>query len=268
VQKDPSTIKSGEKRHPTVANLSQKKKKIKQGEGDGDISVGDDKDDKDIDFVAITDNAMETDDQETGSSGREDILHGMKLRHRQAFIAKAFPEQLGRLPPANSQVQSGAMKACRPQAELDYIIHVIEHWEIGTEAKKLPPGPARDKLILFRRQHRAGNKYIHQYCTEEVWANGDPAPRTILRKYNKDGTPGCIVVSREQLFEAIDDWHSKTGHLGQERTWQFCRNKYANVKFYCTTCFVCMKKNPVTKNRRAAESLYSQRTSATDSKLI
>jgi hypothetical protein len=57
------------------------KKKMKQGEGDGDISVGDDKDDKDIDFVAITDNAMETDNQETGSSGRDDILHGIKLRH-------------------------------------------------------------------------------------------------------------------------------------------------------------------------------------------
>ena len=82
VKKDPSTTVSGEKRHLTVANLSQQKKKIKQGgEGDGDISVGDDKDDKDIDFVAITDNAMETDNQETGSSGRDDILHGIKLRH-------------------------------------------------------------------------------------------------------------------------------------------------------------------------------------------
>ena len=57
------------------------KEKNKQGEGDGHISVGDDKDDKDIDFVAITDNAMETDNQETGSSGRDDILHGIKLRH-------------------------------------------------------------------------------------------------------------------------------------------------------------------------------------------
>ena len=81
VKKDPSTTVSGEKRHPTVAKLSQQKKKMKQGEGDGDNSVGDVKDDKDIDFVAITDNAMETDYQETGSSGRDDILHGIKLRH-------------------------------------------------------------------------------------------------------------------------------------------------------------------------------------------
>jgi hypothetical protein len=55
-------------------------------------------------------------------------------------------------------------------------------------------------------------------------------------------------VSREELFDAIDDWHTNNGHLGQERTWKYCRNKYANVtqdhiKFYCTTCFTYMKKN-------------------------
>ena len=252
-KKDPSTTASGEKRNPAVAKSSQQRKKVKIWDDDDDISVGDDKDEKDIDFVAITDNAMETDHQETM---RQDILQGLKLRHRQAFMAKAFPEELGRLPPKNSQVQSAMMKACRPQVELDYIIDVIQNWQVGTEAKNMPPGPARDKLILFRRQNRVGNKYIYQYCTEEVWANGDPEPRTILRKFNKDGTPGRIVVSREQLFEAIDDWHSEA-HLGQERTWKFCSKKYANVtqehvKFYCNTCFVCMKKNPVTKNEKGS----------------
>ena len=81
VKKDPSTTASGEKRNPAVAKSSQQRKKVKIGDDDDDISVGDDKDEKDIDFVAITDNAMETDYQETGSSGRDDILHGIKLRH-------------------------------------------------------------------------------------------------------------------------------------------------------------------------------------------
>ena len=40
VKKDPSTTKSGEKRHPTVANLSQQKKKISKGRGTV-ISVSD-----------------------------------------------------------------------------------------------------------------------------------------------------------------------------------------------------------------------------------
>jgi hypothetical protein len=75
LKKNPSKTLSGEKRNPTVADLSQRKKKMKQGEGDGDISVGDeyDKDDKDIDFVAITDNAMVTVNQGAGTSGRDDI---------------------------------------------------------------------------------------------------------------------------------------------------------------------------------------------------
>ena len=49
-----------------------------------------------------------------------------------------------------------------------------------------------------------------------MFAPGDTAPRTILRKYNPDGSKGHIVVSREQLFDAIDEWHEHSGHLGQE----------------------------------------------------
>ena len=38
-----------------------------------------------------------------------------------------------------------------------------------------------------------------------------------------------IEVSREQLFDAIDEWHEHSGHPSQERTWNFCRSNYANV---------------------------------------
>ncbi len=85
-------------------------------------------------------------------------------------------------------------------------------------------------MVNFRREHRAGHKYIHQYFTEEICVPGEFEPRNILRKYDKkDGTSGRIVVSREELFDSIDDWHTKIGHLGQERTWKYCRNKYANI---------------------------------------
>ncbi len=64
-------------------------------------------------------------------------------------------------------------------------------------------------------------------------------------------------MSREELFDAIDDLHTNNGHRGEKRTWKYCRNKYANVtqdhvKFFCTTCFACMKKNPVTKNEKGS----------------
>ena len=61
------------------------------------------------------------------------------------------------------------------------------------------------------------------------------------------------MVSREKVFHAIDEWHRGNGHMGQERTWKYCKQKYYNVteklvRIYCETCHVCMKKNPVTRN--------------------
>ncbi len=63
--------------------------------------------------------------------------------------------------------------------------------------------------------------------------------------------PGQIVVSREDFFDAFNEWHQHSGHLGQERTWEYCHTKYWNVtqdhfKHYYMTCFTCFKNNPVT----------------------
>jgi hypothetical protein len=75
--------------------------------------------------------------------------------------------------------------------------------------------------------------------------------------------PGQIVVSREELFDAINEWHQHSGHLGQERTWEYCHTKYWNVtqdhvKHYCMTCFMCLKKNPVTtKIKRSIKPIAS-----------
>jgi len=63
---------------------------------------------------------------------------------------------------------------------------------------------------------------------------------------------GRIVTNREDLFDAINEWHSANGHLGFERTWTYCQEKYWNVTqdhvdFFCKTCHACSKSNPVTK---------------------
>ena len=55
-----------------------------------------------------------------------------------------------------------------------------------------------------------------------------------------------------QVFNCIDEWHRDNGHMGQERTWGYCKEKYWNiaqvlVKHYCETCPACMKKNPITQ---------------------
>jgi hypothetical protein len=49
----------------------------------------------------------------------------------------------------------------------------------------------------------------------------------------------------------------KNGHMGQERSWGYCREKYFNItqeviNTYCKACPVCMKKNPVTQPARGS----------------
>jgi hypothetical protein len=84
-------------------------------------------------------------------------------------------------------------------------------------------------------------------------------PRIILRRreLDKDGkkNAGWIVVSREQVFDAIDEWHRGHVHMGQERMWTYCWSKYFNVtqrlvRVYCEMCVACSKKNST--RRRAA----------------
>jgi hypothetical protein len=43
------------------------------------------------------------------------------------------------------------------------------------------------------------------------------------RELDEDGKndAGRIVVSREQVFDAIDEWHQGNAHMGQERTCDF-----------------------------------------------
>ena len=145
-KKTHSTNISGDKCNPAVAKSSRPKKKFKQGEDDDDVSIQDGTDDKDMDFVPITDKAMENIIGK-GTLGRDDIDKRMRMRHREAFMATAFPEGPGNQSHPNAQVRSGSMKTCRPKSEVNYIIYVITNWEKGTEVNKMAPGLDKDRLI-------------------------------------------------------------------------------------------------------------------------
>ena len=108
-------------------------------------------------------------------------------------------------------------------------------------------GPKRDCLLDFWHEHPLGNKYIHQYCLAEVYVPGDLEPHTVVKRLKKNAKG-----KKEILFDASDEWHRGNGHLGQERTWTYCKKKYCNVsqdhaKDYLKTCLTCMQKNLVTK---------------------
>lgn len=112
-------------------------------------------------------------------------------------------------------------------------------------------GKRKDKLAAFRRKHRVGKHHIGKFHFNSITLpNGEK--RNILRRIENNAI-GRIVVSRERVFDAINEWHrSGTGHFGAERTWTSCKDKYWNctqplVRLFCELCPECFQKNPKIK---------------------
>jgi hypothetical protein len=113
------------------------------------------------------------------------------------------------------------------------------------------PGAERDRLKEFCRRHCNRTKITVKYCLEQIQVPSEE-PHVVLRRceLSKDGKyfTGRIAVLRKQVFDAINEWHQGHVHMGQERTWTYCRSKYFNVTqtlviIYCKTCIACSKKN-------------------------
>jgi hypothetical protein len=131
--------------------------------------------------------------------------------HRLEFMQWAFPPQPANVGKAKTQGAAAAsIKACRPQSEIDYIVYVLMNRQVGIRLTELNPGTERDRLRGFRRKPRNGPKKTAKYCLEQIQVPNE-APCIVLRRreLDKDGNKDAvqIVVSREQVFDAIDEWH-------------------------------------------------------------
>ena len=222
------------------------------GEDDDDDDGKDDDDDED---PAVEDDFLPTTSSVEVPRADPDkdnpVLRELIEKHRQVFMSRAFPDT----PDGEEEKENDDQLWCRPQKELDYIVFVMNNWQPHIHLKTATPGPERDELTKFRREHKGGNKFKNKYHLEVITVPGSE-PRTVLRRLEK-GKIGRIVVSRESVFDAIDEWHRQTCHLGMERTWGFTRDKYYNVsqtlvRIYCETCLTCMHKNPITKPQKGS----------------
>lgn len=177
--------------------------------------------------------------------------------HNLLMLCEAKKSSSGDRVSYNSTKQmSASMTTCRSQKDLDYVVKVVTKWQVGHNLKKEPPSNDRSNLLWFRQKHPLKIKYIKQFAVESITVPSDVASRVVVRRL-KDGVKKGIVVAIEQVFDAIDEWHRQNGHMGQERTWIYCKGKYHNitqdfVKIYCETCPSCMKKNPTTKNEKGS----------------
>ena len=267
---------SGKKRPPPRKNNTRGNKRTKRtsqprhttaddttdDDEDKDADADDDKDSNgerharnEPDFFNTTSGSNDTPIPEDEDNP---LLREMIDKHRRLFMSRAFPPI-----PVDGDNEDDADRGlwCRPQQELDYIVFVLSNWQTNVNLKTMSAGPEKDKLTKFRREHKGGNKFKKKYHLETIQVPGDE-PRTVLRRLKKNARTGRlefgrIVLSRESVFQAIDEWHRVSGHLGQERTWNFCKEKFYNcgqrlVAIYCELCVSCMHKNPVTKPQRGS----------------
>ena len=124
---------------------------------------------------------------------------------------------------------------------------MLENWAIGERIPSIEDIDRRNAVKSFREGHKVGYKWVKTYHLEYTSLPGQQIP--VFRRIEPDRAVGRVVVSQETVFNAIDEWHCLKGHMGQERTHNYCRERYYNctqslVRIYCETCFVCMQKNP------------------------
>ena len=153
----------------------------------------------------------------------------------------------------------------KSQADLDHVINVVRNWGDVVNCKHIEDPIERARVSKFRNENKIGHKHRKKYHLEDVsLPNG--VSRTVLRRIEKEGKVGRIVVSRESVFDAIDEWHrTGNGHMGQERTWTACKEKYFNctqqlVRLYCELCPECGHKNPVVRPQRGSRKPIRSKT--------
>ena len=168
-----------------------------------------------------TETRLQREDYERNMDESERIITD---QHRKEFMARAFPATLPLGDDVPHQTKVATIKMCHSKADFDKIINIVDNWHPELKIRDMEKGPERDNLLRFRKQFPAGNKLHFQYSVSTVHLPGC-SPRKVLRKlelHKASGQlrPGRIVVSKEEVFDCIHDWHKFSQHLGQERSWR------------------------------------------------
>jgi hypothetical protein len=86
------------------------------------------KDDKEVDYVPVTNQAINNIMEGKGTCEED----GITEQHCMAFYIKVFPPVNPHQVFAKPQSKSASMAACCPKMEVDYIKHGIQNWDKGT----------------------------------------------------------------------------------------------------------------------------------------
>ena len=129
------STKLSQRKCAPISNSGSSNKKGKVPSSDNDKeNAGTDpyKDDekvneKDIDYIPVTDSAKQC---TKDVMDLKDSVESKELTelHCKVFMERAFPPETASKTYSNTQKKSGSILACRPQAEMDYIVYVIKNW--------------------------------------------------------------------------------------------------------------------------------------------
>jgi hypothetical protein len=70
--------------------------------------------------------------------------------HQLEFMRRAFPPQPSNVGKRKTQgAATASIKSCRLQSEVDYIMYILMHWQVGVQLTDLNPSTERDRLKTF-----------------------------------------------------------------------------------------------------------------------
>jgi hypothetical protein len=172
-----STRRHSTKHDAPPPNAFSSQKKMRKAKTDGVLDANDEKDDKDADYIPVTNAAVNRVMEGNGTTWEDNPL---TKQHCKAFYLRAFPPVNPHQRFAKPQSKSASIAQCRPKSDMDYIKMVVWNWNKGKEIHTMEDGEEKDDLLRFLRMHKLGKKCSHQYVVEEIWAPGEYQPRLVL----------------------------------------------------------------------------------------
>ncbi len=173
-------------------------------------------------------------------------------QHRSIFMQRAFPEnnEDDDSLEVEDRDHKNRQSSLRTEEDLERICYVLKYWGGDTNLKFLDDEKLKKQLSKFRREHAYGKHWAGQYTYSMITLPSGEKRKILRRLEGKNKEVGRIVVSKERIFDAINEWHRDGGgHFGSERTWTHCREKYWNctqnlVRLFCELCPECFSRNP------------------------
>jgi hypothetical protein len=163
-------------------------------------------------------------------------------KHRKMFLQRAF----GIAPDGTRVIElKKEFKSVKTFERYNEMIHVMSNWGDTAFLKEASiDDPVANEIRKFRKSNPSGYNYVRDFKIE-VSETLHESQRWIL-KHKKSGG---IVSHMLNIFDIINEAHSRQGHLKAEKTLANMQPMHYSptlelCKLFCLDCFVCHERHP------------------------